>query len=288
MQRQNKYFKIFNYSLFTILSFVMLYPFLYTLIGSFTPYNKLIENPFPIFPNTFPQFDAYISILKGGTIVNAYKVTIFITVVGVVFDLFLTFLGAYALSLKDLPGRRVFSILVLVTMFFSGGVIPTYLVLNEMHLIDNIMVYILPTLINTFYLLVIKTNFQEIPVSVREAAEIDGCSHFGILFRIYVPLSLPTLATIALFYAVDRWNELYTALYYITDYKLYSLQGVLYNMLSAIDPATSPIANAGGAQFIEEQMKYAAVILSIVPIICVYPFLQRYFIKGVMIGSVKE
>ena len=170
-------------------------------------------------------------------------------------------------------------------MFFSGGVIPTYILLSDLNLINNFWVYIFPSLINTVYMFIVRSSFCEIPQSLREAAEMDGCNYLQIMFVIYVRLSIPTLAVIALFYAVDKWNELYTALYYITDYKKFTLQAALYNLLSVSGGGGT---GGGTVNTVDEQTKYAAVIMTILPIIVVYPFLQKYFTKGVLLGSVKE
>ncbi len=286
MKETGTIFKIFNYSLFIIIAIVTLYPFWYTLMGSIVPYEEFADKALLLIPNNV-TFNAYKQIFATSTIPDAYKITIFITVVGTVLNLFFTAVGAYVFSRRNLPGKNIIFSFIIFTMLFSGGLIPMYLTLHNYHLIDKIWVYILPSLINTFYLIIMKTNFQEVPQSLEESAEIDGCSHFGILFKIYIPLSLPVIATVGLFYAVDRWNELFTALFFITDPKKYTLQAVLYNMLTSVDTTTSNVLGSSKEKLISEQVKLASIIVAVVPILLVYPFLQKYFIKGVMIGSVK-
>ena len=281
---RSKAFKIFNYILFAILAVVMVYPFWYCLLASVMPYDKIMNAAFPLIPTAF-DFSGYEEIIKERILIDAYYTTIAATLTGLVFSMMFTIAGAYVLSIGNLPGRRVISVIILITMFFSGGVIPTYILLSDLNLINNFWVYIFPSLINTVYMFIVRSSFCEIPQSLREAAEMDGCNYLQIMFVIYVRLSIPTLAVIALFYAVDKWNELYTALYYITDYKKFTLQAALYNLLSV-----SGGGGTGGSTVntVDEQTKYAAVIMTILPIIVVYPFLQKYFKKGVLLGSVKE
>ncbi|GBF72450.1 ABC transporter permease [Paenibacillus sp. 598K] len=275
-----------NYAFFILLSIVTLYPFWYTLVGSLVPFEEFADQALLLLPR-YVTFQAYEQIFETSTIPNAYGITAFSTIVGTALNLLFTSIGAYVLSRRNLPGKMIFFTAILFTMLFSGGLIPIYLTLHSYGLINNVWVYILPSLINTFYLIIMKTSFHSIPDSLEEAAEIDGCSHFGILFRIFLPLSLPVLATLGLFYAVDRWNELFTALFFITDTDKYTLQAVLYNMLTSVDTTTQNVITTDRENMATEQVKLATIIVAIVPILLVYPFLQRFFIKGVLIGSVK-
>jgi putative aldouronate transport system permease protein len=283
----SKLFQGINYTVFILLSLITIYPFWYTLVGSLVPFTEFSEKALLLIPDTI-TFSAYKQIFAADTIPNAYKITAFITIVGTVMNLLFTSLGAYVFSRKRLPGRTFFFMAIIFTMLFSGGLIPMYLTLQQYHLVNSVWVYIFPSLINTFYMIIMKTSFQQIPDSLEESAEIDGCTHFGILFRIYLPLSLPLLATIGLFYAVDKWNELFTALFFITDASKYTLQAVLYNMLTSVDTTTQNVSSLTSEDLISEQVKLASIVVAVIPILLVYPFLQRYFIKGVLIGSIKE
>lgn len=279
-----KAFKIFNYIFFGIIAIVMVYPFWYAFLSSVMPYSDIMEKTLPLIPTSL-DFSAYKEILEKGILTNAYIVTIEMTVIGLLFSLSFTTAGAYVLSIEKLPGAKIISTVIILTMFFSGGVIPMYILLSDLKLVNNFWVYIFPSLINTVHMFIIRTAFGDIPKSLREAAELDGASEFRIMFTVYIRLSLPTILVIGLFIAVDKWNDLYTALYYIIDYDLYTLQAALYNLLNA----TSGSSIGGGTiQVVDEQVKYSAVILTILPILIVYPFLQKYFTKGVLLGSVKE
>ena len=176
--------------------------------------------------------------------------------------------------------------LIIFTMLFNGGLIPTYLIYRSLGLIDTLWVYIAPHLVTTFYMLILKTNFQGVPQDLKDAAIIDGCNEFSVLFRVMIPLSMPVLATITLFYTVDRWNDLFTAIFFIVDAEKFSLQAVLYFMISragaeSIPGETRELTLAG------EQIKLAAIMAATIPVLLVYPFLQRYFVKGVLIGAIK-
>lgn len=281
--RRKKYV-IFIYIFFAILAFVMVYPFWYAFLSSITPYTEIMERTFPLIPLSF-DLSGYTEILKNGILDNAYLTTIKSTLIGTTMAIVFTVSGAYVLSIEKLPGAKVISTIIILTLFFSGGLIPMYILLSDLNLINNFWVYVIPSLINTVYMFIIRTAFNEVPKSLREAAEIDGASEIRIMLTVYVRLSMPTILVIGLFYAVDKWNELYTALYFIVDYNLYTLQAALYNLLHA----NSGTGVGGGAiKTVDEQVKYSAVILTILPIIMVYPFLQKYFTKGVLLGSIKE
>ncbi len=279
-----KIFKVFNYVFFGILALVMVYPFWYAFLSSVMPYSEIMNKTLPIIPTKF-DFSGYKEILGKGILTDAYIITIGTTVVGLIFSLIFTVAGAYVLSIDKLPGLKIISTIIILTMFFSGGVIPMYILLSKLNLVNSFWVYVLPSLINTVYMFIIRAAFQDVPVSIREAAELDGASEFRILTTIYVRLSLPAIMVIGLFITVDKWNDLYTALYYVIDYKYYTLQAALYNLFNA---ASGSNIGGGTIQIVDEQVKYSAVILTILPILVVYPFLQKYFTKGVLLGSVKE
>ena len=280
------FFKLFNYSLFTALSIVTLYPFWHTIIGSIIPFSEFARKAVLLYPNKI-SLSGYQYILSQRQFLYAFSVSTFSTAVGTVCSLMMTSLAGYVLAQTRLPGRNFFFVIILVTMLFSGGLIPLYVVLAKYGLINNLWVYVLPGLINTFYVIIMKTSFQGVPDSLTDAARIDGYSDFGILFRVVIPLSLPVMATIALFYAVNKWNNLFTAIFFISDAKKLNLQAVLYNVISGLDMSQGDVVGLGDKALVSEQVKYATIIVATAPILIVYPFLQKYFIKGVLIGAIK-
>lgn len=286
MNIASKPFRIFNYAFFVLLSIVTLYPFWYTIVASVVPFSVYAQQTLLWFPEQM-TFQGYKSIMSNGVIPIAFRVTSFTTIVGTAASILMTMIGAYVLSKRELPGRTAIFYVILFTMLFGGGLIPMYITLSNYGMIDKLAVYIIPGLINTFYLIIMKTGFQELPKEMEEAAKIDGCSDIGILFRIILPVSLPMIATISLFYAVDRWNELYTAIFFINDTAKYTLQAVLYGMISGTDGTAQNVSISTGSIMIDDQIKFAAVIVATMPILIVYPFLQRYFVKGVMVGAIK-
>ena len=266
-------------------AFLTLYPFWYVLVGSMVPFSYYSTHTLLLWPGEL-SFLGYTTIFSSPTIPNAYKVTVFVTVVGTLLSMTVTCLAAYVTSERALPGRNLLMSLIIFTMLFNGGLIPTYLIYRSLGLIDTLWVYIAPHLVTTFYLLILKTNFQGVPQDLKDAAIIDGCNEFSVLFRVMIPLSMPVLATITLFYTVDRWNDLFTAIFFIVDAEKFSLQAVLYFMISragaeSIPGETRELTLAG------EQIKLAAIMAAIIPVLLVYPFLQRYFVKGVLIGAIK-
>lgn len=238
-----------------------------------------------------PTLENYWMFLNWGTkIRDAYVATLFITVVGTFVALFVTAMLAYGLSKSELPGHRVFNGLLVFTMFFSGGMIPTYLVIKSLGLLNTYWAIILPMSLSVWNTMVMRTFFREIPVALEESARLDGASDFTIAFRIVFPLSKASFATIGLFYAVAYWNEWYSALLYLNDSKMYPLQMALRDIISqnaqALD--VSKMAGKGIQNNPPSQIvKMTAIMVSTLPILCVYPFVQKYFIKGVLVGSLK-
>ena len=269
---------------FILLSLLSLFPFYTVIIGSFgTPTGLII-------PTTF-TLEGYQQIIKFG-IGRAFSVSTAVTVVGTFISLLLTTIAAYVLSKKDMPGRNVMMSLIIFTMFFGGGLIPYYLTVKGIGLYDSYWVMIFPSAINTFYIWIMLSFFREYPVSLEESARIDGAGDLAILLRIVIPTSMPVIASISLFYAVDRWNDWYTPMLFLTDIDKYPLQLMLRNMLTSIDQILS--RNVGVSAIDQskikiprDSLKMAAIVITCLPIMVVYPFLQKYFAKGVMIGSIK-
>lgn len=229
--------------------------------------------------------EAYEIVLGNLRYWRSFLVTVIITVVGTFLNTLLTVHVAYAVSRKKLPGRRVIGFLYIFTMFFNGGLIPSYLVVRAFGLINTIWAVIIPGLVVPYHMIIVRNYFFGIPESLEESAKIDGASNVRILYRIFIPMSLPPIATIALFYSVDYWNQYFEALIYITDSELFPLQVFLREIITLAAPGNT-FADVSNTAI--ESIKGAAVFASTLPIIMVYPFLQRYFVQGIMLGAVKE
>lgn len=271
------------YAILGIAAASVLFPLLYVIAVSLTPYAEVLKHGgFALIPRKV-TFEAYEAFLKDTRIPRAYMVTLFITGAGTLVNLLLTSLMAYPLSRKSLPFRSPVLLIVVFTMLFSGGIIPTYLVVKATGLVDSVWAMILPGAINTFYLLIMKTFFEQLPENLDEAAKIDGAGEWKIFISIILPLSMPILATVGLFYAVGHWNEFFGAIIYVSDTSKHPLQVVLRGIL---DQSQMPDLNFERV-LPTESLQMAAVILSTLPILVVYPFIQKYFTQGALLGSVK-
>ncbi len=280
---KDKIYLTLVYAILTLLTLLVVFPLMYVLSVSLTPYSEVVKNGgFAIIPTKI-NFDTYSTFLKDSTIPKAYQVTIFITVIGTLVNLAVTTLMAYPLSKKNMPFRNVILMLVVFTMLFSGGIIPTYLVVKSTGLINSVWAMIIPGTVATFYLLIMKTFFENLPESLDEAAKIDGASELRILWQIVLPLSMPIMATVGLFYAVGHWNEFFAAIIYISDNSKYPLQVILRGMLTQNDLPEMDFERVVPT----ESLQMAAVILSTLPILVVYPFIQKYFTQGALLGSIK-
>ncbi len=284
-------FEVFNIVFMILLSFIMLYPFYYCLIGSFSANGPLLSGKVSMWPIGF-NTEAYRLVFGYKVVWNAYMYTIIYTVLGTFINLLLTILGAYPLSRSDFYGKGVFTAFIAVTMFFNAGLIPTFLTIRDLHLYDTIWALVLPGGISTMNMIIMRTFFQGIPDALEEAATIDGASDSQVLMRIILPLSLPSIMTIGLFYAVGHWNGWFNAMIYLNDSKRYPLQLilrqiVLQNQVNDMVGTMAGYTTEDSTQVIAESIKYAVIIVAVTPILCVYPFIQKYFAKGVMIGSIK-
>ncbi len=279
--------RFINGALIAILAFICLYPFLNVLAYSVSGYNAVLSGRVTFYPIDF-NIEAYKQILGKTQIWQAMRATLLVTFAGTGLSLVLTILAAFALSRKDLPGRKFFTSLILFTMYFSGGMIPTFLVVKWVHLFDTLPALFIPQAINVFNFIVMRTFFRNIPESLEEAARIDGASYMKVLIKMILPLSVPIIATIGLFYAVNYWNTYFDALLYIQKPQYYTLQLRLKGLLFGEDLNNSNANLEGiGTQVMTQSLKMATVAVSTIPILVVYPWLQKYFVKGVMIGSVK-
>ena len=281
-------FDIINYFILLLLVLITLYPFLYILFASLSdPLKVLQRGSLLLWPEGF-NTGAYKMVFKNPMILTGYKNTIIYVVAGTAINILMTSFGAYVLSRKDLYGRRFFMFLIAFTMFFSGGLIPLYLLINQLNMVNTVWAIIIPSAISTWNLIVMRTSFEAIPDSMFESAKIDGGNDFTILFRIILPLSMPIVAVMILFYSVGQWNSWFGAMIYLRERELYPLQLILREILitNSVDSMTAGLG--GDIEPIAENIKYATVMIATVPILMVYPFLQKYFVKGVMIGAIKE
>jgi len=279
-------FSIVNMTLLAIIGIVTVLPFIHVVAGSFTTSAELAVKKFILIPTVW-SFDAYKFIFSTNTIFKAMGVSVGVTLFGTLFSMLTTALMAYGLSRRDLDGRRLIMFLVVFTMLFSGGLIPTFLVVREMGLIDSYLALIIPSTISAFNLIIMKNFFQNVPEGLEESAKIDGCNDFGILFRIVLPLSMPAIATISLFYAVTYWNTYLSAILYLDSSAKWPIQVLLRQIVvlasglefsSDLDSAVPPP---------DQTIKMAVIVVATIPILLVYPFLQKHFAKGALIGSIK-
>lgn len=284
----DRLFNVVNYTLLILLVIATLYPLVYVLLASLSdPARLLAYKGFLWKPIGF-SLEAYRAVLANPGIGIGFRNTLFIVVFGAIVNIFMTALGAYVLSRKNVMWNKVFMFIIVFTMFFGGGLIPMYLIVKGVGLLDSLWSTIIPFAVSTFNLIIMRTSFMGIPDSLEESAKIDGANHFTILFRIIIPLSMPVIAVMILYYAVDKWNGWFYASVFIRSRELFPLQLVLREILISNSTDSMSIGASAGDRFqIGETIKYATIIVATFPIMCVYPFLQRYFVKGVMVGSLK-
>ncbi len=286
----DKFISRFAYVFMTLFVIAAIIPFMTIVSTSFTDEQYIRANGFDIFPHAM-TLDAYKYVLgRGSSILGAYQVTLFVTIVGTMFSLLLTTMMAFALSRREWKMALPISFFVYFTMLFNGGIVPWYIVTSKyLHLYDNLPALIIPYAINAFNLIVLRSFISTIDNSIFEAAKMDGSNDIQLLFKIALPLALPGLATIGLFYAISFWNDWWLGLMLISDRELYPLQLLIRAITSNISYAASSGVNSSiaAAAIPKEGVKMATTVLTIGPIILLYPFLQRYFVKGLTIGSVK-
>ncbi|MDF2959955.1 MAG: binding-protein-dependent transport system inner rane component [Paenibacillus sp.] len=279
-----------NYVLLCLLLAVTLYPFIYVLMASLSDPKFVAQyRGLLLWPHGF-TLSTYKFVFENPMIATGYKNTLIYVFAGTGVNMILTAMGAYALSRRYLIGGTTIMILIVFTMFFSGGLIPTYLNVRNLGLLDTVWAIIFPSAINTFNLIVMRTAFRAVPESMEESAKIDGANDYTILFRIFIPLSLPVMAVILLFYLVQHWNSWFPALIYLRSRDLFPIQLILREILIASSTDTMTAGNVAQLDQmpVGETIKYATIIIVTMPIVCVYPFLQKYFAKGIMVGAVKE
>ena len=286
----SRIFDILNYLIVTLIALTTLFPFVYIIGASFATEYEIATRPLFIIPQDV-TLNAYKFIFSSNKILQGFRNSIFITVCGTAINLFFTVTMAYALSKTRLRGRNFFLNMVIFSMFFSGGMIPGYIIIaNVLNLKNTFWAVLLPGAISSYNLMIVKNFFQGIPQELEESAAIDGSTDIGILWKIVLPLSLPVLATFGLFYAVGHWNAYFGAMIYMTGAKeKWPLQVLLRELIILANGSAGDITNMD-PEFVqppEQSVKMAVIVVSTVPIMCVYPFLQKYFVKGVMVGALK-
>src|SRR5699024_1725614 len=291
--RQDKIFNVFNYAFLIFSLVVVLYPLIYIISASISDPTAVNSGKMVLFPIDV-TFEGYKEIIEYTPIWRGYLNTIIYTVLGTFINLAITLPAAYALGRKDFVGRNFFTGMFVVTMFFSGGLIPTYLVVKNLGLIDTIWAMVLPNAAAIWNIVIARVFFQStIPNELEESARIDGCSNFKLFFKIVLPLSAPIIAVMALFYGIGHWNQYFNALIYLQDRAKYPLQMILREILVLQDMSSQSDVTGSMAEALHSKqqlaaiIKYGVMIVSSLPVIVLYPFLQRHFVQGVMIGSLK-
>jgi putative aldouronate transport system permease protein len=280
-------FLIFNQTAMLVLCALFLYPLVYTISMSMSSAKAILEGRVYLLP-VERTFEAYKTMLRDKTIINAFFFTVRLTVSGVSASVVMTVLTAYPLSKNGFRRRNLFLKLIVATMYFSGGIIPTYLLVKNLGLTNTMGALIVPNVVDTFLLIITISYFRELPFELEESARLDGCSNFAYLIHFAVPLSMAVIATLTVFYAVSYWNTFFNALIYMQSPSKYTLQIKLYQILNVFtDSMTNQLSTESALVVIPENLKGATVTLTVLPILVVYPFMQRYFIKGVTIGALK-
>ena len=282
----DRIFYIIDYIFVALVAIVALYPFIFIFSASVSNSAALGRGEIWLFPKGF-NTDAYEIVLEEKAVWSSYGNTIWYVVVGTTMNMVLTTFTAYPLSRKNFSGRNKVMMFIAFTMFFTGGLVPSYLLVKKLGLIDTRWAIVIPAGISTWNLIIMRTFFESIPQSLHEAATIDGCSELRIMTRIFLPLSLPVLSVMVLFYAVAHWNSYFSALVYLNDQKLYPLQMHLRKILIQYNQNEMLQELTQGRDVVGQSVRYATIIVSTVPILLIYPFLQKYFVKGVMVGAIK-
>ena len=281
-------FDFFNYCILSLLLIIALYPCYYVLVASISNPNEIFaSNGILFYPKGF-TLGSYKEVIESAEIWIGYRNTLFYVVAGTFVSVFITIITAFGLTRKGLPGKNILMFLIMFTMYFSGGLIPTYMVVRGIGLLDSPLTLIVLHAVTTYNLIIAVSYFRNMPPDLEEAAKIDGAGDYRIFFEIMLPLAKPITAVLALYYAVSIWNDYMNALIYLSDRKLFPLQMVLREILiQGNTESVSAGGSSGDAQAYAENLKYAIIVVSTIPILCVYPFIQKYFVKGVMVGAIK-
>ncbi|MBS4179552.1 carbohydrate ABC transporter permease [Lederbergia citrea] len=295
MSKGERFFAFFNYFIVIVFCLTIILPFINIFALSFNSGVDAQKGGVYFWPREW-TLENFKEVFSQSNIISGFYISVFRTILGTFLSVFLTAMAAYALKSKTLPGRKQITFFVFFTMLFSGGIVPYYMVLKELHLTNSIWVYIIPSLYSVWNIIIMRTFFNQIPDSVEEAARIDGCSDLAIFFKIILPMSIPVIAAISLFNAVGHWNDWFSGSFYVRDQSLKPLSTLLQEMLTRQEALQKALLRSSSTHYdlVEkvhitgESLKMATIVIVVTPIILVYPFLQKHFIKGVNIGSVKE
>ena len=283
----DKLFRLIRDVILLLFCVIVLYPVIYVISASFSNPLSVMKNEVVLLPKGFTLI-GYEKVFSNPDVWNSYKNTIVYTIVGTALNVILTSTGAFALSRKDFKGRNFWTFYITFTMFFSGGIIPMYLLIKQLNLYDTFWVMILPGAISAWNMIIMRTFFQSnVPMELQEAAIIDGCNDLVIFLKIALPLSMPIIAIMTLFYGVDHWNSFFGAMLYLSDRDKFPLQLILREILLQNISSGNVEGPAADQQIVGESIRYALIIVATVPILLVYPFIQKYFVKGVLIGAIK-
>jgi putative aldouronate transport system permease protein len=281
-------FNLINISIMCMLMVMTLYPMIYIVFGSLSEPPEFMLHEGLLFKPLGFSLVSFEAVFKNPNILSGYKNTIIVVAVGVCLNITMTILGAYFLSRKGILFKKSITLFIIFTMYFHGGLIPFYLTVKNLQLDNSLLALIIPGAINTFNLIIMRTAFTQIPDSMEESAKLDGASHLTIMTKIMVPLALPTVAVLILYYGVSHWNAWFNAMIFIRKKELFPLQLILREIIIQNSTAEMTLgASAGDMEMLSETIKYAVIIVATIPILMLYPFLQKYFVKGVMVGAVK-
>ena len=278
-------FEISNGLIMLLVLVCTLYPFWYIIVCSLSSIKHVMGSNFILWPDGL-HLEAYQQVFRNNLVPVAYRNTFFVVLTGTALSMVLTVLGAFVLSRKNLPGRKAMTLFVIITMLFNGGLIPFYLTVRELKLLNTIWALILPTALSTYNMIIMRNGFSQVPESLFESASIDGARMTGYLVRILIPITMPTLATITLFYAVTYWNAYFHAIVFIQDKALWPIQAILREVIMA-SMLNNMLFDESVFNIPTETMKNAMIVVAVLPIVCVYPFVQRFFVKGIIVGSLK-
>jgi putative aldouronate transport system permease protein len=295
MSRGEKVFEGFNMSLMVISALLCLYPFVYVIALSFNEGNDAMRGGIWLFPRAF-TFENYTTLFQDRRLVGSFLISVFRTVAGAALGTLVNALFAFAITKKDLPFRRIFTWMVVVPMYFGGGIIPYFLVCKTLGLTNNILVYVIPWLAAPFYILLLRVSMKDLPDSLEESAQLDGAGYLTVFFRIILPLSLPALATVTLLGGIAQWNDWLDGTIMVSNSKLWPMQTLLLSILQGADMKAffkdMNLSTGGGmvrnVKITTESIKMSMLVVTILPVFMVYPFAQKYFIRGILVGSVKE
>jgi putative aldouronate transport system permease protein len=283
--------RIFNYINIIIMLFIVvvtLYPMLHIAFASISNPNDLMAHQGLLLKPVGFSIGSYKAVFRNPMIASGYLNTLFVLIMGLVFNIILTSMGAYFLSRKNIMLKNGIMFIVVFTMFFSGGLIPFYFAVRDLHIDNTLWALILPSAISTFNLIILRTAFLSIPDGLEESAKLDGAGHFTILFKIVLPLSLPTIAVLVLYYGVAHWNAWFNAMIFLRKREMWPLQLILREILISNDTnSMSQGAATGDQEMISQTIKYAVIMVATLPVLALYPFLQKYFVKGALIGAIK-